>query len=720
MPKPAVSEDAVLEEVSRILASQAFQGAGRSGALLRFVVERTLSGKADELKEYTLGAEALGRGPDFDPRNDSIARVEASRLRSRLELYYSSEGRDNRLRILLPKGTYVPQFETRSIEAASQPWKWKIATAVASFVAVLAIWSPWRRGAQDQPAILRLEIDLGTDVALRSTQVGSSSVILSPDGRKLAFVSFHKQVPRLLVTTLERQAHTQPKQLDGTEGARGPFFSPDGRWLGYWASGKLWKVAADGGTPVVLCEAQDLLGASWADDNTIVAAITTSGLYRLPANGVKPERLEGISDDLGARWPQVLPGAKAVLFSAGAPAQGPPRILAYSFADRKVKDLGIGGGHARYLRSGHLLWVDRGNLLTAPFDAAGIRLTAKPVVFAQDVATGMYGSAEFDAAGTGALVYRRRPGGSKSRVLLLDASGKATALVDEPGEYAWPRLSPDGRRLSFLAGQIEQRDAVELRIVDVASKRTLKSAVGVMYSSPVWSPDGRFIVYPRPGGGLNYTSVEGNSGPELLMAANGLQIPWSFARQGGRLAYYQRGIRQAPVTFDLWTVPTRVDGDRLLAGKPEPFVVSDGFELFPAFSPDGHWVAYTSLESGAYEISVRAFPDSSRQWRISTDGGIVATWAPDKRQLFYQGVNGQIMVLDWSVRGGDFVAGVPRRWGTPSVVETGITPAIDAGPQGRIAALVPVSTEGRQDEHHVTLVVNGLIKTALAVSTESR
>ena len=524
---------------------------------------------------------------------------------------------------------------------------------------MVALWSPWYHAPAGDSPLLRLEVDLGSDVSLRSTQVGSSSVILSPDGRRIVFVSFRKQVPRLMTFLVGGQKSSELKELAGTEGARGPFFSPDGRWLGYWASGKIWKVPADGGTPVALCDAQDLLGASWADDDTIVAAITTSGLWRIASAGGAPARLEGIPEDLGPRWPQVLPGARAVLFSAGR-QPGPPRILAYSFGDGKVKDVGAGGGHARYLPSGHLAWGSRGNLFIAPFNFKGLQLTKKPVVFTDDVATGMYGSAEFDVSGTGFLVYRRRAGGAKSIIQMLDASGKASPIVEEPGEYSWPRLSPDGQRLSFLVGTIEQRDAVELRVVDISTKKTVKSAVGLMYSSPVWSADGRFLVCPRPGGGLNYLPVEGSSGPQLLMQSTGLEIPWSFHPNGHRLAWYQRGLqRGAPVTFDLWTAPIELEGVTMRAGKPEPYVVSDGFELFPAFSPDGKWIAFTSLQSGAYEIEVRAFPDSGRQWRISTGGGIVATWSRDTRQLYYQAVDGHIMAVDWSITGNEFRAGVP-------------------------------------------------------------
>lgn len=708
MPDSAPSREGVISEVDRILSSNTFHGAGRAAALLRFVIERTLDGKADQLKEYTLGAEALGRGAKFDPRTDSIARVEASRLRSRLELYYASEGRKDALRISLPKGSYVPLIETQKLDVVDRShYVWMAATALALCLALVALWAPWRSPQLLSP-VRRFEVDLGAEASLRSTQVGSSSVVLSPDGRRIAFISFRKQVPRVRTMFLDRANGSEPKELAGTEGARGLFFSPDNRWLGYWASGRLWKVPVDGGTPVALCEAQDLLGGSWGDDDTIIAAITTSGLWRIPASGGKPVRVEGIPEDLGPRWPHMLPGGRAVVFSAGAPAQGPPRILAWSFVDNRLKDLGAAGGHARYLVSGHLVWVNRGNMLIAPFDKDKLQLTGKPIRFTDDVATGMYGSAEFDISATGDLVYRRHAGGSNSIIQLLEEGGKATTIVEEPGEYAWPRLSPDGRLLSFLVGAIEQRDAVELRVVDVSTKRIVKSAVGIMSSSPVWSPDGRFLVAPRTGGGLEYVAVHDASAPDVLIKGATLQIPWSFSRKGSRLAWYERGLRNgAPVTFDLWTAPVISAGGVLKAGQPEPYIVSERFELFPAFSPDGKWMAFTTLESGAYEIEVRAFPDSGRQVRISADGGIVATWAPDAPRLFYQSLDGRLMVVDWRARNGHFESSLPRVWSPMMLADKGISPNIDSGPKGRIVALTaPSPAANRQDEHHVTLVMN--------------
>jgi serine/threonine-protein kinase len=224
----------------------------------------------------------------------------------------------------------------------------------------------------------------------------------------------------------------------------------------------------------------------------------------------------------------------------------------------------------------------------------------------------------------------------------------------------------------------------------------------------VWSPDGRFLVSPRPSGGIDWLAVDRHDPPQPLLASPALQIPWSFSGAGGRLAYYERGLRPgSPVTFDLWTVPVRRDGHALSAGRPEPFLVSDAFELYPSFSPDGRWIAYASLASGAYEIHVRAFPDAGRQWRISPDGGVAAAWSRDGRRLYYVSTDRRVMVVDWP--GDPDAAGAPRAWSDHRLADTGVLPNFDLGPDGTIAALMPAAGSApSQDARHVSLVVNAL------------
>ena len=221
---PTAREE-VLLELERILASRAFNGAGRSGSLLRFLVERTLAGQAGQLKEYTVGAEALGRGSSFDPRTDAIVRVEISRLRRRLSHYYATEGTANPVRIAIPKGSYAPVVESAPAIAERRQNLGKPAAVAAVAVAAVAIvalafWPGWL--AQDSPPATstRLELDLGDSAVMRSAQVGSSSIIISPDGSRLVFISFRNQEPRLMTRALNEIGGSESVELPGTAGVR--------------------------------------------------------------------------------------------------------------------------------------------------------------------------------------------------------------------------------------------------------------------------------------------------------------------------------------------------------------------------------------------------------------------------------------------------------------------------------------------------------------------
>jgi serine/threonine-protein kinase len=448
-----VAREEVLRELERILASRAFHGAGRSGALLRFLVERTLAGQSEQLKEYTVGAEVLGRGESFDPRTDAIVRVEISRLRSRLSHYYATEGAANPVLIAVPKGSYVPAFESaRGITVGRREVTQRAALAAAALVVValaaaVALWSRWPAPALPPTPVTRIELDLGDNVLMRSTQVGSSSVLISPDGRRLVFVSFRNQEPRLMTRALNEIGGSESVELPGTAGVRGPFFSPDGNYVGFLAGKRLWKTRVDGGEPTVICDATELLGASWGDDGSIVAALTATGLVRVSSSGGTPEPIAGAP--VGARWPQVLPGSKAILYTAGRPGPGVLRIDVLSLTDGTARTLMEGVSYARYLASGHLAWVARQTLFVAPFDLQRLELTGAAVPVVEDIAPSMYAGADFEVSKTGTLVFRRRPGGGASTIHVLDRSRPATPVRTTPAEYFLPRVSPDGSRLTY-------------------------------------------------------------------------------------------------------------------------------------------------------------------------------------------------------------------------------------------------------------------------------
>lgn len=701
----------VLRELERILASRAFQGAGRSGALLRFLLERTLAGQAEQLKEYTVGAEALGRGESFDPRTDAIVRVEISRLRSRLSHYYATEGAANPVRIAVPKGSYAPVFEREPVVAGSRRAVSTRAALAAAAVAVMSVaalmlWSRWPAQVSPPPPVTRLELDLGEHVLMRSTQVGSSSVIVSPDGRRLVFVSYRNQEPRLMTRVLNEIGDSESVELPGTAGVRGPFFSPDGRHVGFLAGKRLWKIRVDGGEPTVVCDAAELLGASWGDDGSIVAALTATGLVRVSSNGGTPEPIAGTP--VGARWPQVLPGSKAVLYTAGQPGPGALRIDVLSRADGTARTLMEGVSYARYLASGHLAWVARQTLFVAPFDLQRLELSGPAVPVVEDIAPTMYGGADFDVSNTGTLVFRRKPGGRASTLHWITRSGPPTPLLAAPAEYFLPRVSPDGSRLAFSLSETPRVE--DFQILDLRSGGTVKPVTAGIRGYATWvPPDGRFVLGNGSSGEIRWMRTDGSEAAGTLLAIpDAVLLPWSFDGSGRRLAFYQRGTSdEGAVTFDVWTVPVTVDAGALKAGTPEPFVVSDAFEFFPAFSPDGRWIAHVSQEEDAYQIYVRPYPDAGRKWRVSDQGGTAAAWSPDGRRLFYQSLDHRVMAVDFRVVNGEFRPEAPTRWSDAQLADTGLGPGFEVAPDGRLLALMaPPGSLPQQSANTVTLVLN--------------
>lgn len=712
-PSPTTS-DPNLEQLTRILSSSVFQNATRSRALLRFLVEETVSGRGERLKEYTLGAEGLGRGDSFDPRSDPIVRAEASRLRGRLERYYAGDGRGDAVVIALPKGGYVPQFRSREatherrrttranwgVVHAQAKWIWIAAGAVAVVLMLARVWTRPEASAPDGN-IVRFDVELAPTGVL-SSEVGTD-VILSPDGTRVVFVSEDSTgLSRLNTRQLDQASVIE---LAGTEGARGPFISPDGQWVAFWADSKLKKIAVTGGPPQILCDAPDLLGGSWGDDGFIVAALSRTQLSRISANGGSAM----VIVDLGAestvpRWPQVLPGAKFVLFTAiGSQGPNAATINLLSLSSHATRVLVRNGTFGRYLANGYLTYVNQGTLFAVDFDVERmeVRGTAKPVL--ADVAySSTFGFAQVDVSRTGTLVYRRSLGGGQFIAKWIDETGRTEPLLAKPGHYLWPRLSPDGQRLTVSATE-SGRDIVSVYDRRVDQMTRLTSLDG-KYGFPLWTRDGTMLVLGGAGG-LAVIDPDGARQSQVLLRSDTIQVPWSFSPDGQRLAYHQMSVASG---FDLWTVPIHQSANGVEAGKPEPFLQTGAFEVYPAFSPDGRWLAYGSNESGTWEIYVRAFPDNGTKARVSSAGGRIPLWSTNGNDLLYETDQQHIMATSYTVMNGSFVAGKARAWSRGAIADTGVLANFDVSSDGRrIVALLPAAKPGDdQTQNHATFILN--------------
>jgi len=501
----------------------------------------------------------------------------------------------------------------------------------------------------------------------------------------------------------------QPKatQLTGTEGAYTPFFSPDEQWVGFFAQGKLKKTRVDGGDPVSLCDAPAGRGASWGEDGSIIAALDAQvGLSRVPQEGGNPVSVTTLSPgETTHRWPQVLLGGKAVLFNASI-AYGnfdEAEIAVVTLQDHRRKTvLEHAGMYPRYLPSGHLVYVTKGTMFAVPFDPDRLEVRGAATRLAEVSINPALGSAQLDFSRSGTLAYRTGGREGLKTLQWLDGAGKTESLKTEPAFYVHPRLSPDGSRLAYLVGQGSSTD---LWIYDLQRDKTTRLTNGIVTSSAAWSPDGRFVVFPAAGG-IFWTRADGAGKHRPLTQSRGNPIQsTSFNSDGTRLVYSE----QIPGGgAEIRTVPVDSRSGQLQAGKPELFLNTAALLAFPAFSPDGRWLAYADAPAGIYEVYVRAFPDNGTQVQISNAGGTMPKWSRNGHELFYRTEDNRIMVANYSVKGESFVAEKPRVWSAKQLANLGLAVNFDLAPDGkRFVVLMPAeSPEPRETQSHVKIVTN--------------
>ena len=599
------------------------------------------------------------------------------------------------VRIEIEEALAAPK-DVGAAQTASAPRSNLLAVVAAALTVLsgVALWGWWRATRPIERPLVRLDVDLGPDVSLGS--LSGADAILSPDGTRLVYVS----QGRLFTRRLDQPSATE---LLGTQGASAPFFSPDGQWIAFFAQGKLKKISVEGGAAITLCDAGNARGGSWGEDGNIIAALgTAGGLSRIPSAGGPPTLVTELqTGEVSHRWPQILPGGKAVLFTASTAATGlyTANIEVMSLADHRRKTIQRGGTFGRYLPSGHLIYVNRGTLFAVPFDVDRLEVHGTPSPVLEQVGyNATYGWAQFDFSQTGTLIYRSgEAGGGLLTVQWLDATGKTQPLLAKPDSYQRPQLSPDGNRLAISTTDIWvyewQRDTM--------TRLTFGPAASTY---PIWSPDGRYILFQAPGG-MFWTRSDGSGRPQPLTQSKNPQYPWSFTGDGKRLAFDELTPENQ---YDIWTVPLESDGAGLRAGKPEPLLQTPFNERQASFSPDGRWMAYASNESGSYQVYVRAFPDKGGKWQISNSGGVHPVWTRNGRDLFFRTEENQIMVAGYTVKGDSFVADKPRVWSEKRIANIGVLANYDLAPDGkRIAALMPAGTpEDQKAQSHVIFLEN--------------
>jgi serine/threonine-protein kinase len=601
---------------------------------------------------------------------------------------------------------------------------WIAATAVLAALAAIAGIGWWRATRPVAHALIRISTELtpvtesSFDYRLDDTIVGTSQpgtfLTISPDGTRLALQVFDPTTRQFLLAS-RRLDESRFTPIPGTEDPASPFFSPDGQWIAFLGGGKLRKIPVQGGAPVVLCSADNFASGAWGDDGNIIAALQQmGGLSRISSGGGTPAAVTELAKgEIMHRWPQVLPGSDAVIFTVytgGGPEDA--NIDALSFKTHRRRTLVRGGEMARYVTGqngdGYLIYLHQSALLAVAFDPRKLATagTAQPIL--DDVrALGQTYRGDFDISRTGTLVYLSGDGEPGRSIFWLDPTGKTEPLHSAPGLYNGLQFSPDGKRLVFGMGDVLTNE--ELWIQDLERNTSVRlTSLGGASHSPLWSPDGKYILFGHmPNDSIYRVHADGAGEPQQLAKVETATFPSSISPDGKRVAF----VTGNPFTgMEISTAPFEDTADHPHLGKMEPFLRAPGFPM-PAFSPDGRWLAYSSSETGNSEIYVQPYPGPGGKVAISSGGGDFPIWSPKAHQLFFTGSGLRIMVTDYSATDDAFTPGKPRLWAPhPILLNYGGGPfqPYALGPDGKRFAvmLYPDGTTERHTPLHLTFLLN--------------
>ena len=658
---------------------------------------------------------ASARQPMSSPAMDGairrcLAKDRDERWQSASDLKYEIQRIATETRQLAPAAT--PHARVARRFGRERLWWAAAVLAIGGIAAWFAVTG--LRGGPPPVAGQTVRFAIALPDGLRLLPIRSAvPLAVSPGGERIVFAADDGSGSRLYVRELQE---TEIRTLPGTEGGFGPFFSPDGTWVGFAASGALKKIKLNGGAAMTIAANSvdgQFGGGSWGRDGTIVYAPTRSaGLSRISAAGGTPTTLtapDGNKGEVGHFLPDFLPDGRAVLFTMRAGLAGAPtriEVLSLDTGERRV--IAERGNNAHYAPTGHVVFAGdgllAGSLWAVPFNTRTLVATG-PQARVLDALQSRAGLASFAMAATGTLAYVPRGARAPEELVWVGRAGADTALTDSPGNLIFPRLSPDGKRLAVTINQRgDLRSGIWVLDLDRPQAPVLFSSQSRGDHLPVWTPDGARVVFSSLRDGadrdapanLYWKPVDDSGEAERLTQSPHHQDPGSWSPDGRFLTFAE----QHPDTrVDIWLLDIK-------NRTPRPLVRTAARERHPMISPDGRWLAYASDETGVEEVYVQAFPDGGQKLRVSTDGGNEPLWARDGGRLFYRRAKDVVAV--------SLTSGPALSIGPPEVLLSGTyegaggpgAPNYEVSPDGRRFLMVRRNEIANGDDTRLEVVVN--------------
>jgi eukaryotic-like serine/threonine-protein kinase len=578
---------------------------------------------------------------------------------------------------------------------------WAIAAAfaaVAGVAGVLALRVRAPQAAASSPGLVRFDVNMPERTTL------GLSLAVSPDGRQVAFTALTAdEASGIWVRQLSEGA---PRPIRGTENGRFPFWSPDGRSLGFFAGGKLVVVEVATGILQTLCEAPEGRGGTWgAGDAILFAPSTRDPLWRVSARGGKPVPVTELSKgekQTSHRWPFFLPDGKRFIFVAMAASDEGKGVFLSRPGAAKPRRLAGGVGLAQWVEPGGLLTVRNNRLVFMPMDPESDRSPGAPVVVAEGLDNvgnaGPTAYAPFSASRGGVLAFREYDE-TAGRLAFRDRTGRYLDSALPAGSFVEFTLSPDGRRVAAAASGGKSTEQ-NIWMLDLARNTVSRLSFGTgEEASPVFSPDGAQIAYSSDRNGKSDVFVRAASGvgsDELVWKSDENKWPDDWTKDGKALLVESQSPR---TQMDLWLQP--LGGDR----KPVPILTSAANESHSALSPDGKFFSYSSDETGRSEVYVQSFPPGGGKWQASTGGGDQALWRRDGKELFYLAGDGRLMAVPVSTSP-TFSAGSPEplfNAATGEITPSGIRNFYIPVPDGSKFLVLTYARAGQSNALHVLL-----------------